>query len=190
MDGAKEKFMRNWFSVRRKAPKAIISTCISMSLLLGMIPPIPLTTSANIDQAFASTLNTQSSTKERNNSSDKRQSAEKALHKINVPFIKNQGQVSNNNVKYYANIFSGTLFVTEDGELTYALTKPQQTKNFDVRKATKTVQVENQLKLSALEQIDKMQTETKEQTLAWSLKEKLIGAKQVDLTPKNCTTCI
>jgi len=38
-----------------------------------------------------------------------------------VPFIANQGQLPNEEVGFYARMFAGTLFVTENGELVYAL---------------------------------------------------------------------
>jgi len=40
---------------------------------------------------------------------------------LRIPFIENQGQIAAPGVKYFANIFAGTLFVTEGGELVYTL---------------------------------------------------------------------
>ena len=40
--------------------------------------------------------------------------------KLQMPFIANNGQ-TNERVKFYANTFGGTVFVTEDGEIVYAL---------------------------------------------------------------------
>ena len=40
--------------------------------------------------------------------------------KLQMPFIANNGQVDKQ-VKYYANTFGGTVFVTKDGEIVYAL---------------------------------------------------------------------
>jgi len=40
--------------------------------------------------------------------------------KLQIPFIANNGQVDKQ-VKYYANTFGGTVFVTKDGEIVYAL---------------------------------------------------------------------
>jgi hypothetical protein len=44
------------------------------------------------------------------------------LAKVSIPFIENQGQVSSDDVRFYANTFAGTVFVTEE-DLTYALLK-------------------------------------------------------------------
>lgn len=41
-----------------------------------------------------------------------------------VPFVSNQGQLGHDEVSFYARMFAGTLFVTDRGELVYAL--PQQ----------------------------------------------------------------
>ena len=43
---------------------------------------------------------------------------------LRVPFIANEGQVDGQ-VAYYAPTFAGTLFVTQQGELVYALSGPQ-----------------------------------------------------------------
>ena len=40
--------------------------------------------------------------------------------KLQIPFIANNGQVDKQ-VKYYANTFGGTVFVTKDGEIVYSL---------------------------------------------------------------------
>ena len=41
---------------------------------------------------------------------------------IQMPFIANEGQVDEQ-VKYYAKTFSGTVYVTRDGDIMYALPK-------------------------------------------------------------------
>jgi hypothetical protein len=46
---------------------------------------------------------------------------------LHVPFIKNEGQ-SDSKVKFYANTFAGTVFVTNDG-LTYSIPDPSTTKD-------------------------------------------------------------
>ena len=43
------------------------------------------------------------------------------IARLQMPFIANEGQISAKQVKYYAKTFAGTLYVTEQGELVYAL---------------------------------------------------------------------
>src|SRR3990172_7940831 len=45
-----------------------------------------------------------------------------SLSKLRIPFVRNEGQVDKA-VKYYAQTFGGTVFVTETGELVYSLPK-------------------------------------------------------------------
>src|SRR5262245_64058402 len=45
------------------------------------------------------------------------------LDRLTVPFVENTGQ-SDPRVAYYASTFSGTVFVTKEGELVYALPAP------------------------------------------------------------------
>jgi parallel beta-helix repeat protein len=42
---------------------------------------------------------------------------------LQIPFIENQGQIKDGNVKYYAKTLGGTLFITKDGEMVYSLPK-------------------------------------------------------------------
>ncbi len=42
------------------------------------------------------------------------------MKKLHVPFIANEGQ-ADEGVKYYANTFAGSVFVTKDGEIVYSL---------------------------------------------------------------------
>lgn len=53
--------------------------------------------------------------------------------RLQMPFIENQGQVKDQTVRFYANTFAGTVFVTEKGEIVYNLQKAgyQQKKNRD-----------------------------------------------------------
>ena len=44
------------------------------------------------------------------------------IQKLSIPFILNQGQMDKR-VKFYANTFGGTVFVTENGEVIYSLAK-------------------------------------------------------------------
>ncbi len=48
--------------------------------------------------------------------------ARQKLAKVQIPFIANQGQ-SDQEVKFYAPTFAGTVFVTEKGKLVYSLPK-------------------------------------------------------------------
>ena len=41
---------------------------------------------------------------------------------LQIPFIENQGQIKEKSVKFYANTFAGTVFVTTKGEIVYNLT--------------------------------------------------------------------
>jgi hypothetical protein len=58
------------------------------------------------------------------------------IQKLSVPFILNQGQVDKR-VKFYANTFGGTVFVTEGGEIVYSLPKVDQERKA-IRKTPKT----------------------------------------------------
>ncbi len=70
------------------------------------------------------------------------------LAKVRLPFIENQGQ-SDQRVRFYANTFAGTVFVTDDG-LTYALTK-SAAKDYKDQKPTQGVAIkENFLTQRAL----------------------------------------
>ena len=51
----------------------------------------------------------------------------KAVQKLSVPFISNEGQ-TDERVKFYAKTFGGTLFVTKDGRLVYSLPKFEEGK--------------------------------------------------------------
>ncbi|OHB69634.1 MAG: hypothetical protein A2W23_01090 [Planctomycetes bacterium RBG_16_43_13] len=42
-----------------------------------------------------------------------------------MPFIENQGQIKDKTVKFYANTFAGTVFVTDKGEIVYSLIKSE-----------------------------------------------------------------
>ncbi len=45
------------------------------------------------------------------------------MKKLHVPFIANEGQ-ADEQVKYYAKTFAGSVFVTKDGEIVYSLRRP------------------------------------------------------------------
>lgn len=41
--------------------------------------------------------------------------------KLQMPFIANEGQINNNQVRFHANTFGGSIFITKDGEIVYSL---------------------------------------------------------------------
>lgn len=46
-----------------------------------------------------------------------------------VPFIQNQGQLAHQQVRFYARMFAGTVFVTDQNQLVYALPQQQRANN-------------------------------------------------------------
>jgi len=57
-----------------------------------------------------------------------KQNISNTVGKLSIPFIPNQGQMDEQ-VKFYANTFAGTVFITEAGQITYALTKSDNKHN-------------------------------------------------------------
>ncbi len=53
--------------------------------------------------------------------------------KLQIPFIANNGQVDER-VKFYANTFGGTVFVTNDGEIVYALPKSDDAEGGEIHR--------------------------------------------------------
>lgn len=51
----------------------------------------------------------------------KKEQLVKQMNGIRVPFVKNKGQIKNNDVKFYAKTFGGTIFVDANGFLSYSL---------------------------------------------------------------------
>ncbi len=49
----------------------------------------------------------------------------KKVSGLQIPFIENEGQIKDNSVRFYANTFAGTVFVTEKGEIVYSLIKQE-----------------------------------------------------------------
>ncbi len=43
------------------------------------------------------------------------------IRSLQVPFIENRGQIENESVRFYANTFGGTVFITEDEGIVYSL---------------------------------------------------------------------
>ncbi len=70
---------------------------------------------------------TKPSSTEPNKVKDNKVILEKAF-KIQMPFIANQGQIADENVRFYAKTFGGTVFVTDQGEMVYSfpVTEPKQ----------------------------------------------------------------
>ena len=55
--------------------------------------------------------------------------------KICLPFITNEGQIldNDNNVRFYANTFGGTVYVTKTGEIVYSLPKLEKKERNEVK---------------------------------------------------------
>ncbi|RCV64734.1 Beta-propeller repeat-containing protein [Methanophagales archaeon] len=51
-----------------------------------------------------------------------------SVYSLQIPFIENEGQINDESVKYYAQTFGGTVFITEEGELVYSLPKYEEEK--------------------------------------------------------------
>ena len=49
----------------------------------------------------------------------------KKVSGLQMPFIENQGQIKDKSVRFYANTFAGTVFVTDKGEIVYSLVKTE-----------------------------------------------------------------
>jgi len=45
----------------------------------------------------------------------------KNIYRLQMPFIANEGQIQDENVRFYAKTFAGTVYVTEQGEMVYSL---------------------------------------------------------------------
>lgn len=56
------------------------------------------------------------------------QAVSQKMAAVRVPFVQNQGQISNDKVRFYAQTFAGTLFVTRENHLVYSLPKIQHNK--------------------------------------------------------------
>ena len=63
----------------------------------------------------------------------------KKVSGLQMPFIENQGQVRDASVRFYANTFAGTVYVTDNGEIVYGLVKAEpaakNTKDRDIKSA-------------------------------------------------------
>ncbi|MDO8281073.1 MAG: SBBP repeat-containing protein [Thermodesulfovibrionia bacterium] len=47
----------------------------------------------------------------------------KKIFGIQIPFIENKGQIGESSVVFYANTFAGTVFITDNGDIVYSLTR-------------------------------------------------------------------
>jgi len=79
---------------------------------------------------------------------------------LQIPFIKNESQIKDSKVKYYANTFSGTVFVTDDG-ITYALRGGSEEHG-----ASRDAHVGANLRVSP------------EQKTGWVIKERFVNARK------------
>jgi len=79
------------------------------------------------------------------------------IQKLSIPFILNQGQMDKR-VKFYANTFGGTVFVTENGEMIYSLQKAERDRK-------------------ALKQRGKTVKPNSNAVKGWVLKEDLLGGR-------------
>ena len=86
-------------------------------LLTVLFLPLSLSQNLPANEAVAQLSNPQSEIQ--NPKLDKTEFAQKTM-KLYMPFIANKGQMDER-VKFYANTFGGTVFVTKDGEIVYAL---------------------------------------------------------------------
>ena len=82
--------------------KACLILAMVMSFLMVMSQSSPGTAMTDKDEA------------------KKKPIMEKAL-KMQMPFIANSGQIQDSNVRFYANTFSGAVYVTKSGEIVYSL---------------------------------------------------------------------
>ncbi len=100
------------------------------SLILNLIFLIIFIFS-NFGICFASSKNNNSSKAEIKNQDLKEEQEDQISEKINrlsVPFVRNEGQIKNDSVLFYADLFSGRLFINDDS-LTYSIMEKRQGSN-------------------------------------------------------------
>ena len=51
------------------------------------------------------------------------------VFKIQIPFVENQGQISDAQVRFYAKTFGGAVYVTKEGEMVYSFLKSESNHN-------------------------------------------------------------
>jgi len=114
--------------------------------------------------------------------SEKRSEIVTHLKTISIPFITNQGQMENG-VKFYANTFGGTIFVTDKGELIYSLSKIDEEESSPPREATPSLHAEDTKFSSSLRGNGEGEGDSPankvdvKQAHSLAIKEELIGAK-------------
>ncbi len=70
----------------------------------------------------------------------------KAVSGLQMPFIENQGQIEDKSVRFYANTFAGTVFVTEKGEIVYSLIKTEnRQKNSELKTPGSELRTQNSI---------------------------------------------
>ena len=56
------------------------------------------------------------------------QALAKKMAAVRVPFIENNGQIANDDVRFYAQTFAGTIFVSQENYLLYSLPQKKSQK--------------------------------------------------------------
>lgn len=84
--------------------------------LLCSLLPAGIAMGQNIDSTNGATVAKDTTEAAKNEVMEK-------VYKIQVPFIANEGQIENDAVLFYAKTFGGTVYVTRDSQLVYALPK-------------------------------------------------------------------
>ena len=70
----------------------------------------------------------------------------KKVSGVQMPFIENQGQIKDKSVRFYANTFAGTVFITDKGEIVYSLVKTEAgTENTEHRQKNSELQNQNSI---------------------------------------------
>lgn len=85
---------------------------------------------------------------------DRKSEIANKMLELRVPFIENKGQIENKSVRYYANTFGGTFFITNDGAMVYSLLKVEKENNGQGR----------------------THTTAKKDVKGWAIRESLVGA--------------
>ncbi len=95
----------------------------------------------------------------------------KKVSGLQVPFVENQGQIKDRSVRFYANTFAGTVYVTDKGELIYDLPKRESNKQEQEGKVENTA--------------DKRDKHFDSSTKSVALRETFSGLKKADVRGVN-----